>query len=87
VLRLTSVVLESGGDEASGAQLSVGGFVTQAVVSPYLGGQTVGLAKVPAELARAPGTKLTATVDGKKIAGEIVPHPVYDKERRRAKEA
>jgi len=86
VLRLTSVVLESGGDEASGAQLSVGGFVTQAVVSPYLGGQTLGLAKVPAELARAPGTKLTATVDGKKIAGEIVPHPVYDKERRRAKE-
>src|SRR5436190_2204460 len=42
-LRLTSVVLESGGDDASGAPLSVGGFVTQAVVSPYLGGKTLGL--------------------------------------------
>jgi aminomethyltransferase len=86
-LRLTSVVLESGGDEASGAPLSVGGFVTQAVVSPHLGGKTLGLAKVPAELAKAVGTPVTATVDGGKVAGEIVQHPVYDKERRRAKES
>jgi aminomethyltransferase len=85
-LRLTSVVLASGGDDASGAPLSVGGFVTQAVVSPYLGGKTLGLAKVPAGLARAAGTELTATVGGKEIAGEIAPHPVYEKERRRAKE-
>src|SRR5712692_4807169 len=39
-LRLTSVALESGGDDASGAPLSADGeeigFVTQAVVSPYL---------------------------------------------------
>ncbi|MDP9283350.1 MAG: aminomethyltransferase family protein [Actinomycetota bacterium] len=85
-LRLTSVVLESGGDDASGAPLSIGGVVTQAVVSPYLDGKTLGLAKVPKELAKAPGTKLTATVAGQEVAGEIAPHPVYDKERRRAKE-
>jgi aminomethyltransferase len=86
-LRLTSVALESGGDDASGAPLSVGGFVTQAVDSPFLGGKTLGLAKVPAELAKAEGTKLTATVGGEEVAGEIVQHPVYDKERRRAKES
>ena len=84
-LRLTSVVLESGGDAATGAPLSVGGFITQAVASPYLGFKTLGLAKVPAELAQAVGTKLTATVGGEEIPGEIAPHPVYDKERRRAK--
>jgi glycine cleavage system T protein (aminomethyltransferase) len=85
--RLTSVVLESGGDDASGAPLSVGGVITQAVVSPYLAGKTLGLAKVPAEVAKAAGTKLTATVGGEEVAGEIAPHPVYDKERRRAKES
>ena len=86
-LRMTSVVLESGGDDASGAPLSVGGFVTQAVVSPFLGGKTLGLAKVPTELAKAVGTPVTATVGGKEVAGEIVQHPVYDKERKRAKES
>jgi aminomethyltransferase len=86
-LRMTSVVLESGGDDASGAPLSVGGFVTQAVVAPYLDGKTLGLAKVPAELAKAVGTPVTATVGGKEVAGEIVQHPVYDKERKRAKES
>ena len=78
-------MLESGGDDASGAPLVDGaevGLVTQAVVSPYLGGKTLGLAKVPAELAKAAGTKLTATLGGKEVAGEIVQHPVYDKERR-----
>ena len=53
-LRLTSVVLDAGGDEASGARLSVDGqevgFVTQAVVSPHLGGKTLGLAKIRKEL-------------------------------------
>ncbi len=86
-LRLTSVVLESGGDDASGAPLSVGGFITQAVVSPYLDGKTLGLAKVPKELARTPGTKVTATVGGAEVAGEIVSHPVYEKERKRAKQS
>jgi aminomethyltransferase len=86
-LRLTSVELESGGDDASGAPLSIGGFVTQAIVSPFRAGKTLGLAKVPAELAKAEGTKLTARVGSDEIPGEIVQHPVYDKERRRAKES
>jgi aminomethyltransferase len=90
-LRLTSVVLESGGDDASGAKLSVDGaevgLVTQAVVSPHLGGKTLGLAKVPKELAKAPGTRVTARVGDADVAGEIVEHPVYEKERKRAKES
>jgi aminomethyltransferase len=90
-LRLTSVVLESGGDDASGAKLSVDGaevgLVTQAVVSPYLDGKTLGLAKVPKELAKAPGTSVTARVGDADVAGEIVEHPVYEKERKRAKES
>ena len=88
-LRLTSVVLEDGGDEASGATLSVDGsevgFVTQAVVSPYLGGQTLGLAKVRRELAQAQGTRVTARVGDEDVAGEIAQHPVYEKDRARAK--
>jgi glycine cleavage system aminomethyltransferase T len=88
-LRLTSVVLESGGDEATGAPLSVDGaevgFVTQAIVSPYLGGKTLGLAKVRKEHAEA-GTKVSARVGEDSVIGEIVRHPVYDPERKRAKE-
>src|SRR5213080_1064717 len=90
VLRLTSVVLESGGDDASGAPLSVDGaevgFVTQAIVSPYLSGKTLGLAKVRKEQAEA-GTKVTARVGDDIVAGEIVSHPVYDPKRKRAKES
>jgi aminomethyltransferase len=89
-LRLTSVVLEGGGDDASGAPLAVdgaeAGFVTQAVVSPYLGGKTLGLAKVRKEHAE-PGTAVTARIGGDEVAGEVVRHPVYDPERRRAKES
>jgi aminomethyltransferase len=88
-LRLTSVVLESGGDAASGAPLSVEGaevgLVTQAVESPYLGGRTLGLAKIRKDL-REPGVKVTAQVGDDAIPGEVVRHPVYDPERRRAKE-
>jgi aminomethyltransferase len=88
-LRLTSVVLEGGGDDASGARLSVDGnevgFVTQAVVSPFLGGKTLGLAKVQKQLASSPGTRLTARVGDDDVSGEIVQHPVYEKERKRAK--
>jgi aminomethyltransferase len=88
-LRLTSVVLESGGDAATGATLSVDGaevgLVTQAIVSPHLGGKTLGLAKIRKDLAEA-GTKVTARVGEDSVAGEIVRHPVYDPERKRAKE-
>jgi glycine cleavage system T protein (aminomethyltransferase) len=89
-LRLTSVVLQSGGDAASGAPLSVDGtevgLVTQAVESPYLGGKTLGLAKVDKDR-REPGTAVTARLEGEDIPGEVVRHPVYDPERRRAKES
>jgi glycine cleavage system T protein (aminomethyltransferase) len=90
MLRLTSVVLESGGDEASGAQLLVDdeevGFVTQAVSSPHLGGKTLGLAKIRKEL-KEPGTRVEAPIEDELVAGEVVRHPVYDPERRRAKES
>ena len=87
-LRLTSVVLESGGDAASGAPLSVdgaeAGLVTQAVASPFLGGRTLGLAKLPLGL-NVPGTAVVARLDGREIDGEVVSHPVYEKDRRKAK--
>ena len=87
-LRLTSVVLESGGDEASGAPLWVGdeevGLVTQAVVSPFLGGRTLGLAKIRKDLNQV-GQDVVAQVGEEQVRGEIVTHPVYDKERARAK--
>jgi aminomethyltransferase len=89
-LRLGSVVLESGGDDASGASISVGGeevgLVTQAVVSPYLGGKTLGLAKIRKDL-REPGTRIVASIAGDGVAGEVVRHPAYDPERKRAKES
>ena len=89
-LRLTSVVLESGGDAASGAPLSDGGeevgLVTQAVESPFLEGKTLGLAKIRKDL-REPGVRVVATVEGREVGGEVVRHPVYDPERRRTKES
>ena len=89
-LRLTSVVLERGGDEASGAPLGVNedevGLVTQAVESPYLDGKTLGLAKVRKEQ-NTPGQRVEAQIGDDRVAGEIVSHPVYDPERRRAKES
>jgi aminomethyltransferase len=87
-LRLTSVVLESGSDAASGAPLLVDGgevgLVTQAIDSPYLDGKTLGLAKIRADL-REPGTPVEAQLDGARVPGEIVRHPVYDPERTRVK--
>ena len=89
-LRLTSVVLESGGDAASGAPILAGGeevgIVTQAVESPILGGKTLGLAKIRKDL-NVPGTRVEARVSGEPVGGEVVQHPVYEKERRRAKES
>jgi aminomethyltransferase len=89
-LRLTSVVLERGGDEASGGAIGVDGeevgLVTQAVESPYLNGQTLGLAKIRKDL-KEPGQKILVRVGDDEVAGEVVEHPVYDKERKRAKES
>jgi aminomethyltransferase len=88
-LRLTSVVLEGGGDEASGGAIGVDGeqvgLVTQAVESPYLGGKTLGLAKIRKDL-NEPGQKIQVQVGENEVAGEVVEHPVYDKQRTRAKE-
>ena len=87
-LRLTSVALEAGGAEASGAELSVDGavvgFITQAVVSPYLEGKTLGLAKVDRNRTQ-PGTAVEARVAGEAVPGTIVRHPAYDPERRRVR--
>lgn len=89
-LRLTSVVLEDGGDEASGAPLWVDeeevGLVTQSIRSPFLGGRTLGLAKIRKDLNRV-GQNVLAQVGDEQVAGEVVEHPVYDRERKRAKES
>jgi aminomethyltransferase len=88
--RLTSVVLESGGAGATGARLASGGadigYVTQAVSSPFLDGATLGLAKVDRDRT-APGTHVEATIGDTTVRGEVVRHPAYDPERRRAKES
>ena len=87
-LRLTSVVLDGGGDDASGAPVSIDGVevgvITQAVVSPFLGGRTLGLAKIEGERIVV-GQAVTARVGDDDVAGEIVQHPVYEKDRRKAK--
>jgi glycine cleavage system T protein len=89
-LRLCSVVLADGGPAASGAVLtaeegSAVGLVTQAIASPLLGGRTLGLAKL-----RRPyhtvGTTLHARVEDRDVVAEVVRHPAYDPERRRARE-
>jgi aminomethyltransferase len=87
-LRLTSVVLDHGGAAASGAKLWVGGaeagVITQAIESPYLGGKTLGLAKVAKEYL-APGTAVQARFGDDSADGEVVEHPVYERQRIRAK--
>jgi aminomethyltransferase len=87
-LRLTSVVLESGGDEASGAPIFVEreevGIVTQAVESPYLEGRTLGLAKIQEPL-NEPGRKFEARIGETRVGGEVVAHPAYEPDRRKAK--
>jgi aminomethyltransferase len=86
--RVVSVVLDRGEDAASGAPLSVDGTpvgrLTMAVLSPHLGGKTLGLARVHRDHI-TPGTKVAAVVDGDEIRGEIVKTPVYDPERKRVK--
>ena len=74
----------------SGAPVFVGGeqvgLVTQAIVSPYLGGQTLGLAKIRKDL-NEPGTRVEARVGDDRVSGQVVRHPVYEPERKRAKES
>jgi aminomethyltransferase len=87
--RLVSVVLERGDDAATGAELRrTGGdpigHVTMSMPSPYLGGKTLGLARVHKDHA-APGTAVVAIVGDEEIPGELVAKPVYDPERKRVK--
>lgn len=88
-MRLLSIALEAGGDAATGAAVLIGGeqvgLVTQAVVSPYLGGKTLGLAKIRKDVAQ-PGSAAVAVVGGEAVPGELLPVKVYDPERKRAKE-
>jgi len=53
---------------------------------PFLGGKTLGLAKIRKDL-NVPGTRVEARVGGAPVGGEVVLHPVYEKERRRARES
>ena len=62
------------------------GLVTQAVESPYLGGRTLGLAKIRKDLT-SPGQNVEVQIGDEHVRGEVVQHPVYDKERKRAKES
>lgn len=82
--RLVSVVLERGGESATGAPLSSDvrevGHITMAVISPVLGGKTLGLARVEAAHSAA-GTQLTAIVDGEPQAATVVSTPVFDPAR------
>lgn len=87
-LRLTSVTLDRGGPAASGAKLYADnravGMVTQAIESPYLGGRTLGLAKVDKDYL-TPGTAMEARYPDGTVQGQVVEHPVYERKRERAK--
>jgi len=87
-LRLTSVVLESGGEKAGGAKLFSGdsevGVTTRAAVSPYLGGKTLAVARVDEGYVLA-GTQLSAEWPGTRTEATVVSHPVYEARRERAK--
>jgi aminomethyltransferase len=84
--RLVSVRLEGGERRATGAPLfrddEQVGHVTMSVVSPYLDFATLGLARVAREHA-AVGSRLVARLEEGEVAGEVVPMPVYDPERKR----
>ena len=85
--RLTSVVLDDGGEEATGAARYLRGdgrpvgAITQAVRSPLLGGRTLGLARVDRPH-HAAGTPIAALVGGREVGGEVASHPVYDRAAR-----
>jgi aminomethyltransferase len=86
--RIASVVLERGEDAATGAELKRDGetigHVTMSMPSPYLGGKTLGLARVD-KAASEPGTRVVAIVGDDEIPGELVATPVYDPERLRVR--
>jgi aminomethyltransferase len=83
-LRVASVLID--GPPGEGLELEHDGLpvgvVTMAMPSPELGGRTLGLARLPKDLARH-GTRLRVT-DGAHEA-EVIPTPVYDPERLRVR--
>lgn len=87
-MRLMSVTLEAGGDAATNAPVMLDGtkvgFVTQAIVSPFLRGKTLGLAKITKAQARR-GSAITVQVEGRDIAGVIGQQKTYDPERTRVR--
>ena len=87
-MRLMSVTLESGGEAATDAPViregKKIGYVTQAVTSPFLGGKTLGLAKIEKAHAK-PGTQVSATIDGRAVAGRLGAQKTYDPERKRVR--
>src|SRR5260370_28429217 len=72
-VRLTSVVLPTGGAAASGAPLThageQAGYVTQAIVLPYLDAKTLGVGKMRRPY-HSPPTPLEAVVHGLPITAE-----------------
>lgn len=91
--RLITVVVDGAGETATksagGALMLPGtdqqvGIVTAAAVSPLLGGRTLAMARVDREHVTV-GTRLAAKVDEEMVGAEIVSHPQYDPERRRAR--
>jgi aminomethyltransferase len=87
-MRLMSVTLDSGGDAATNAPITRNGkkigYVTQAIVSPLLNGKTLGLAKIEKADAKL-GAPVSATVDGREVAGQLGAQKVYDPERKRVR--
>jgi aminomethyltransferase len=87
-MRLVSVRLDDGEDRATGAPLFHDGrqvgHITMSVPSPYLDFATLGLAKVPRDLAGS-GTELTARFEEGDHRAVVVDTPVYDPERIRVK--
>jgi len=87
-MRLMSVTLDSGGDAATNAPIVRDGkkigFVTQAIVSPLLNGETLGLAKIEKAEAKA-GTRVSASVEGREVSGQLGAQKTYDPERKRVR--
>jgi glycine cleavage system T protein (aminomethyltransferase) len=87
-MRLMSVTLDSGGDAATNAPITRNGkkigYVTQAIVSPLLNGKTLGLAKIEKADAKL-GAPVSATVEGREVAGQLGAQKVYDPERKRVR--
>lgn len=86
--RVVSVRTDAAPEAAEGATLVKDGVevgaITMAVASPALGGETLGLARIRRDAARA-GTSLLVVGQAGEASGEVVATPVYDPERIRVR--